>query len=218
MDGELRKKLPRAYGIGDLRGIEHDTYRFEGKWFDLFGYPERGVTWFIWGRSGNGKSTACAQLARLLAEFGKVLYLSLEEKRGKSIIAKLLDAGLSEKSKFKLLPRTTYDELVRRLHRRGSEDIIFVDSLQYWGITYKQYQKLIEIFPVKTFVFVSHAKGKEPKGETADGIHYDAGIKIFVEGGRMIVKHRFEGGGGQMDVVPELANKYWNDNIKEEEQ
>lgn len=205
-------KLPQSYGIKQLRSIKYKEFAFVGEWLTLFGKPEKGVTWFIWGNSGNGKSTASAIIAFMLSFFGKVLYLSLEEKRGKSIRSKLLKVGFNDNSKnFQLLATSNYNELSKRLHRRNSEDIIFIDSLQYWGISYKQYQTLIETFPDKTFIFVSHARGKDPKGATADGIHYDAGMKIWVEGGRMEVTHRFEGGGGQMVVIPELAEKYWND-------
>lgn len=212
--GEIQEiKLPRAYSMKDLNKIVYQVFLFSGIWLKLFGKPEKGATWFIWGGSGNGKSTACAKLAYMLSGFGKVLYLALEEKKGKSIRMKLKEAGFKDSSKnFHLLPSCSYDQLVQRLHRRGSEDIIFIDSLQYWGVTYRQYQILIETFPAKTFVFVSHAKGKDPKGGVADSIHYDAAMKIWVEGGKIMVKHRFEGGGGEMIVIPELAEKYWNEN------
>lgn len=214
-EGEKKEKLPRAYSMKDLNNIKYQVFRFLDEWRDLFGQPEIGTTWFIFGNSGNGKSSACAKLAFMLTTFGKVLYLALEEKKGKSIRTKLTEAGLSDDSKnFNLLPRSDYRQLIERLHRRNSEDIIFIDSLQYWGITYRQYQDLIEIFPKKTFIFVSHAKGKDPKGGVADSIHYDAGVKIWVEGGVIEVKHRYEGGGGRMVIIPELADKYWNETQK----
>lgn len=210
--GEKKEKLPRAYSMRDLNNIVYQVFRFSGDWRELFGEPEIGATWFICGNSGNGKSTACAKLAFMLSAFAKVLYLALEEKKGKSIRMKLREVGICDESKnFRLLPRSTYDQLIQRLLRRNSEDIIFIDSLQYWGITYKQYQNLTENFPNKTFIFVSHAKGKDPKGGVADSIHYDAAVKIWVEGGVMEVKHRFEGGGGRKTIIPELAEKYWNE-------
>ncbi len=212
-EGEKTERLPRAYSYKDLKNINHKVFAFSGKWYELFGKPEKGDTWFIFGNSGNGKSTASALLSLMFSEYDTVLYLALEEKKRKSIVKKLTEAGFTDDIKtFHLLPASNYQQLIQRLHRRNSENIIFIDSLQYWRISYVQYQKLTELFPSKTFVFVSHAKGKDPKGDTADSIHYDAGIKIWVEGGRITVKHRYEGGGGEMDVVPELAAKYWNNN------
>lgn len=210
-DKPKHAKLPRAYSIKDLNNIIYQVFSFLGEWKELFGSPEIGVSWFIWGNSGNGKSTACAKLAYMLSGLTKVLYLSLEEKKGKSLRSKLKEVGFTNDSKnFGLLPFTTYTDLIARLRKRNSENVIFIDSLQYWRISYAQYINLIETFPNKTFIFVSHAKGKDPKGTVADAIHYDAGVKIWVEGGMMDVKHRFEGGGGQMIVVPELAKRYWN--------
>lgn len=212
MGENTENKLPRAYSMKDLNKIVYQVFLFVDKWLSLFGCPEKGSTWFIWGNSGNGKSTGCALLAWMLKDYGKVLYLALEEKKGKSIRMKLAEAGFSDETKsFHLLPSSSYQQLIQRLRRRNSEDIIFIDSLQYWGISYRQYQQLIELFPFKTFIFVSHAKGKEPKGGVAESIHYDAAVKIWIEGGRMEVKHRFEGGGGQMVVIPELAERYWNE-------
>lgn len=210
---KVRKiKLPQSYGIKQLKSIKYKVFELVGKWFMLFGKPEKGVTWFVWGNSGNGKSTACAIIAYMMSQYAKVLYLSLEEKRGKSVRSKLLEAGFSDDSKnFQLLSSSTYHELVKRLNKRNSEEVIFIDSLQYFRISYDKYIELIELFPDKTFIFVSHAQGKNPKGSVAESIHYDAGVKIWVEGGRMEVKHRFEGGGGQMVVIPELAERYWND-------
>lgn len=211
---EEKQKLPQSYGIKQLNSIKYEVFEFTGKWFRTFGKPEKGDTFFVWGNSGNGKSTFCASLAYMFAEIMKVkvLYIAFEEKKGKSIRAKLSEVGFTDNNKtFQLLPHSTYDELVKRLHRRNSEEVIFIDSLQYWGISYKQYQLLNKTFPRKTFVIVSHAQSKNPKGGVADSIHYDAGIKIWVEGGRIETKHRYEYGGGQMVVIPELAEKYWNE-------
>lgn len=207
------KQLPRSYGMRQLLSIKHQVFPFDGEWLKLFGNPEKGVTWFVWGNSGNGKSTVCVQLAKLFSNYGRVLYLSLEEKAGKSIISKLDDAGIKASNKeFQLLTESSFSQLVTRLNRQRSADIIIIDSLQYINIKYEQYKILTNQFPNKTFVFISHAQGRNPKGATADSIHFDAGVKIWVEGGRISVKHRFEGGGGIKDIIPELANHYWYGN------
>lgn len=208
----IPKKLPQSYGIKQLNSIKHKVFEFTDEWLRVFGKPEKGDTIFVWGNSGNGKSTFCVMFAYMFSFLDKVLYVALEEKRGKSIRTKLNEVGFTEDNRnFQLLDTSTYNELVQRLHRKNSEEVIFIDSLQYWRITYREYQDLRRIFPKKTFVMVSHAQGKNPKGSVADSIHYDAGTKVWVEGGRIEVKHRYEGGGGQMVIIPELAEKYWNE-------
>lgn len=186
------------------------TIDLVGEWFEIFGQPEKGVTWFVWGASGSGKSTVCSKMVRMFLDLKvRVLYLSLEEKRGESITRKPEEAGVSASDRnFKLLPSAALQELILRLRKRNSPDVIFIDSLQYIKMSYEEYQKLHELFPSKTFVFVSHAIGANPKGAAADAIHYDAGVKIWVQGGSIEVKHRFENGGGRKVIVPALAEKF----------
>ena len=49
-------------------------------------------------------------------------------------------------------------------------------------MTYKDYIQLKEEFPDKLFIFISHARGKNPKGDAATSVMYDADLKIWVEG------------------------------------
>ena len=64
-----------------FRRTEHEkeTFKFGGEWAEAFGEPERNGVWFIWGRSGSGKTTFVLQLCKELARFGRVAYDSLEE-------------------------------------------------------------------------------------------------------------------------------------------
>jgi hypothetical protein len=48
-------------------------------------------------------------------------------------------------------------------------------------MTYRDYIQLKEEFPDKLFVFISHARGKNPKGDAATSVMYDADLKIWVE-------------------------------------
>ena len=205
-----KEKLPQTYGMGQLLALKYDKFDLQGEWFDIFGKPERGVTWFLWGASGSGKSTVCSRLVKMFLEINqRVLYLSLEEKRGESITRKLEDAGVTAKDRnFKLLASATLQELILRLRKRNSPDVIFVDSLQYIKMSYDEYKKLHELFPSKTFIIISHATGANPKGAAGEGVHYDAGVKIWVEGGIIEAKHRFEGGGGKKVIIPSLAEKF----------
>ena len=59
--------------------MKKETLKLTGAWADAFGEPERIGVWFIWGNSGNGKSSFVMQLCKELAKFGRVAYDSLEE-------------------------------------------------------------------------------------------------------------------------------------------
>ena len=49
--------MNRAMSVTDMLRMKKETYPFEGDWADAFGAPERGGVWFIWGRSGSGKTS-----------------------------------------------------------------------------------------------------------------------------------------------------------------
>jgi hypothetical protein len=55
---------------------------------------------------------------------------------------------------------------------------------------------------------VSHAEGKEPKGNVAKSVRYDAFVKIWVEGYKAFPQSRF-GGGNEFVIWPAGAQKYW---------
>jgi hypothetical protein len=103
----------------------------------------------------------------------------------------------------------TYPELMKRLAKKKSPRFIVIDSIQYLNISYEQYKAMKERFKKKSFIFLSHAKGKFPDGRTADKIRYDAGIKVHVQGYVGFVISRY-GGNHPYIIWPEGARKYWN--------
>ena len=50
--------------------MKKETLKLTGAWADAFGEPERIGVWFIWGNSGNGKSSFVMQLCKELAAAG----------------------------------------------------------------------------------------------------------------------------------------------------
>mgnify|MGYP000320329112 CR=1 FL=1 len=49
--------------------MKKETLKLTGAWAEAFGEPERIGVWFIWGNSGNGKSSFVMQLCKELAKF-----------------------------------------------------------------------------------------------------------------------------------------------------
>lgn len=193
--------------MNDIRAFNPKTIALEGIWLESIGCPELTGCWIIWGLSTNGKTRYALQLARHLAKFCKVAYNSLEEGLSKSMQDALIDVGMDNVSKnFKLLDKEPMNELAERLRRRKSPDVIFIDSLQYTGMTYADYKQLRAEFRNKLFIFISHADGKEPKGNVGKSIRYDAFVKIPVIGYEAVPQSRF--GGGKPHVI---WQKGWDD-------
>ena len=186
--------MKRAYNPTQLETKRLVTMPFEGEWHALMGQPERSGSWLIWGNSGNGKTSFALQLAKYLTNFGRVAYNSLEEGISESLKRSVRLNGLVGVKRLLLLDREPINELVDRLHKPKSPNIIIIDSLQYSGLNYREYKALRDEFRSKLIVLISHADGKEPGGRTARSVRFDANVKIYIEGYKAYAVSRYGGG------------------------
>lgn len=187
----------------------YKTMAFTGIWQKGIGQPERAGTWLIWGSSSNGKSSFTMQLAKYLTNFDKVAYDSLEEGSGLTMQKLAIRYGLGEVSKkFVILERAKKSDLIEILSKRKGPGIVIVDSLQYLGISKKEYEEIKELHKDKLIIYVSHADGKEPSGAVAKYIRYDSDVKIRVEGFKAFINTRYEGG-EPITIWEEGAIEYW---------
>ena len=70
----------RAYNPREIAKMTYQSIPWTGEWEEAFGQPDITDTWLIHGPSAGGKSSFVMQLAKKLCEYGRVLYVSLEEK------------------------------------------------------------------------------------------------------------------------------------------
>lgn len=201
--------MKRGITPKELDAMKFDVFDFEGEWFDAFAKPERNGMWFIWGNSGNGKTTIVLKLVKYLASFEKVIYNSMEEGKRKTMQDAFRTVGMNEVTSKVLLVKETIDDLIVRLQKRRSAKVVVIDSIQYSGLNFKSWLKLKAMFADVLFIIVSQAEGKKPKGRPADDIHYDADLKIWVEGHRAISKGRYIGKVGYYVNWLEGSLKYW---------
>lgn len=197
-----KTRLPKALSPLDVLRKKYDTLPLEGAWQEALGKPESRGVWFIWGSSGSGKTSFAMQLAKELTKYGKVAYNSLEQGSSLSVAEafKRHDFLSIERGRFILL-KESIATLSERLSKRKSPDIVIIDSLQYTRLNYKTYIAFKEAHPDKLIIFVSHAKGVNPRGETAVSIQYDAEMKIYCEGYRATCKGRFNSETGAAYVI-----------------
>lgn len=202
--------IKRALTVNDIRDYKPQVLPFEGEWLASIGCPEIKGGWIIWGGSANGKTRFALQLARYMARFTRVAYDSLEEGLSLSMQKAIEDVGMSDvKRSFVLLDKETVPMLRERLAKQRSPQVVIIDSLQYTGLTYKDYTGLINEFPHKLFILVSHADGRDPRGNVGKAIKYDSFVKIYVEGYKAFVQSRY-GGGEPFVVWQKGADAYWN--------
>lgn len=205
----MKRNIKRAISVSELMTTNHKVMQFEGDWLDSLGEPELTGSWLIWGNSGNGKTRFALQLCKYLTKFGRVAYDSLEEGASKSMQSAFIDLDMEEvKRRIILLDREPISELIPRLEKRNSPDIIAIDSIQYSGLNAASYKQLVNRFRNKLFILISHADGKNPAGRVATSIRFDAMIKIRVEGYRAFPVSRY-GGGEPYTIWEDGAINYW---------
>ena len=204
--------MGRALTVKEVLNKKRRTFPFEGEWAAAFAQPERTGVWFIWGRSGNGKTSFVMRLIAELCKYDRVAFDSMEEGDSLSMRQKLVRNGLSKAgSRLHLLNAEPIAELKERLGRRKSYNIIVIDSFQYTQMSYRDYIQFKEQFKDKLIIFISHAKGSLPRGSAAESVMYDATLKIWVEGFKAFSKGRFIGETGEFTIWDEGAARYWGE-------
>lgn len=210
------RKPKKALSVADVLSYNPKTIPFEGKWLEAIGEPELKGSWIIFGGSGMGKTSFAMQLGRYLCSINdnlwyRTAYNSLEEGISKSIQSAYKRTGMANVSKrFLLLDKEPIEDLETRLKDRRSPDIIFIDSVQYSGLTRKTYKELVDTFSNKLFIFLSHADGDNPKGALANDIYYDANVCIMVKGFIATVTKSRYGGNGEITVSESKAKEFWS--------
>ncbi|MFR9546137.1 MAG: hypothetical protein SNJ29_11240 [Rikenellaceae bacterium] len=205
--------MGRALSPTEVLSQKRDVLPFEGEWFDAFGHPEKTGVWFIWGNSGNGKTSFMMQLCKELAKFGKVGYNSLEEGVSLSMQNAIKRYGLAEQNRrVVFFDCMKMADLSEKLKKPRQPKFIIIDSFQYTQMNYKDYIKFKEAHRDKLLIFVSHASGSQPSGRSAVSVMYDASLKIWVQHHRAFSKGRFIGERGYFNVWEEEANRLWGEN------
>ena len=205
--------MARTLSAKQVLTIKFDTIRLGGGWDECVGEIETTGIWFIWGNSGNGKTSAVVSLCKELSAFGKVLYNSREEGVSLTMQNTLRRYGMGELGSRFQLANMSLQELDEKISQQRSPKFVVLDSFQFMGLTYKDFRAFCEKHKNKRLIFVSRTRGRQPEGRAAISAMYDASCKIWVEGYKAFSKGRFVGTTGEMTIWDEGAKKYWSDPI-----
>lgn len=205
--------MARTLSAKQVLTIKFDTIRLGGGWDECVGEIETTGIWFIWGNSGNGKTSAVVSLCKELSAFGKVLYNSREEGVSLTMQNTLRRYGMGELGSRFQLANMSLQELDEKISQQRSPKFVVLDSFQFMGLTYKDFRAFCEKHKNKMLIFVSRTRGRQPEGRAAISAMYDASCKIWVEGYKAFSKGRFVETTGEMTIWDEGAKKYWSDPI-----
>lgn len=187
--------MARAISVNQLFSKKRKLLPFTGEWLECFGTPELSGSWFIWGNSGNGKTSFVLQLCKYLTNFSRVAYNSMEEGDSESMRLAFIRTGMDEcKRRIVLLDNEPVADLKERLRKHKAQKVVVIDSIQYSGMTYAEYKELRNEFRDTLFIIISHAEGRNPADRRAASIRYDASVKVYVEGYKAYITSRFRSG------------------------
>lgn len=199
----------RAYSIDNVIAKTFNTLDFTGHWLESVGKPELTGAWFIFGPPKNGKTSFAMKAIKYLSNFKRVAYNSIEEGVSLSIQMAMQRENMQEVgSRVILLDKEPIPELIKRLAKHKSPDVVVIDSIQFAELKFSEYKALKSRFPTKLFIYISHVEGKLPEGNVARRIWRDSNVYFRVEGFRSFPVSRY-GGGEYMNVNDELAANYW---------
>lgn len=203
----------KVTSIHNLLKKRFDRIPFEGAWADAFDQPEKRGTWFVSGRSTNGKSSFCLQLVKELARLGlKSLYFAFEEGNTLTFQNSVIRTSWADYANYIQVVEqaTPYEDVFNDLAKKRVHAVVF-DTIQRWDMnTTKEYLALKDKYPNLLFIFISHVKDNGmPDGRVANTIAQDADLKIWIEGYRAISKGRLYGSVGYYTIWPEKAAEYW---------
>lgn len=205
----------KALSVNSLLSKKYNTINLSEPWYQAFGEPEDNGVWFVYGQTGNGKTSFMWQMVKELSNHGRVAYNSLEEGHAQTVQHAVDRAGLSaEERKRVIIISEDIPELKKRLKRQKSPKFIFIDSFQYTNMSWSDYLDLKKSAIGKVLIIVSQVDGRQPSGRTATRVKFDASLKIWIEGFRATSQGRYIGpNGGTYTIWAEGAARHWGESI-----
>jgi hypothetical protein len=204
----------RALTIQNLIDYRPKTMGFTGDWLEKMGDPEPFGSWIIYGGSGQGKTRFTLQLTKYLMSFNgtRVAYDGLEEGVSETYRRALIDTGLQAERQghFEFWDRYDYEKMNVALQKKRSANVIVIDSLQYMNLSYDEYKELVEKYPKKLFIWISHESGSKPDGQVAKKVLFNSNIKIRVRNYYASIVSRYSGK-HTFDIWPEYHNQLNDD-------
>lgn len=189
--------MARAITAKTLFSKVYKLFEFTGAWRKVFGTPEKGGCWIVYGDEKNGKTFFALKLAEYLSTYEEVLYISAEEGTGAEFQANAARAKLDPRNrKVKFLEYTELEEVEKKLTKRQSAGIAIFDNITVYNDELKNgvLRRLLREYPNKTLIFIAHEEKNEPYTATAKLCKKLAKIIIRVDGLTAFVSGRCPGG------------------------
>lgn len=181
------------------------------------GKAERKGCWLIFGPEKNGKTWFTCWLAKELAKFERVAYVSAEEGLDESFKGAMRRAGITTADDILWDEYMPIELIIEKFSRPKSANIIIIDNLTMYldEITPSELKKtLIDALPEKLFILVAHEERKEPYGALARMAKKVAKVIFHVKGLTTFITSRHSKG-GEIVIDEEKSAIYWGDRVND---
>ena len=166
--------------------------------------------WIIYGVEKNGKTWFTLQLAKELAKFEKVNYISAEEGLEDSFTEAVKRAGITTTTKILWDEYLSVEEIIEKHKRQRSAPIIIIDNLTMYSDEMKPSElrkKLINELPDKLIIFVAHEERKDAYPALAKMAKKMAKVVFHIVGLKAIVTSRYSEG-GEIEIDKQKSEIY----------
>lgn len=179
---------------------------------EAIGEAELKGCWLIYGTEKNGKTWFTLQLAKSMAYFDKVVYISAEEGTDLSFRKACERAGITKADRILFEEYLSLDEIKEKFLKPKTANILIIDNLTIYPDEFKtlQIRDFINAFPNKLIIFVSHEERKQPYPACARMASKMAKVIVNVKGLRAFVTSRFSQG-GSIVINDEMSEMYWGE-------
>lgn len=131
----------RTFSPKEISEANVEVYPFMGDWKKLLGEPDIRFSTLIRGEAKSGKSTYAAKFAQYISQFGRVLYVSAEERlKSKTLQQRLNHCGVtSEKIRF---VHEKDVKNIEQLVKNGGYRFVIIDSVQHVQMSYNDFEDM----------------------------------------------------------------------------
>lgn len=118
-----------------------ETYPFEGEWRRILGEPDVRFSTLIRGEAKQGKSTYAAKFAQYVSRYGRVLYVSAEERlNSKTLQGRLRLCGVTSDNVRFIHTRRVED--IEKTLQTGGYRFVIIDSVQHVEMSYADFEAM----------------------------------------------------------------------------
>ncbi len=176
------------------------------------GEAEAKGCWLIYGPEKNGKTWFALQLAKELAKFFKVSYISAEEGTDKSFQDACERAGITKCDRIMWNEYLTLDEIIEKFNKPKAAQVIFIDNLTIYADEFKNksFREFLNAMPGKLIICLAHEERKEPYPAVARMAKKLSKVYVQVRGLKAFVTSRFSAG-GELVINDEMSELYWGE-------